>query len=91
MKDAVEGRVPPAALRDRADSWWTKVKASDEFLDPLMETFFTALSLPNLMRKSDYHVLAAYVPRELIADGVVAVLDRIVDVAKSATSGVSTP
>jgi hypothetical protein len=33
------------------------------------------------MRKSNYHVLAQFVPRQFIADEVVEKLDRIVAVA----------
>lgn len=81
MTHIVEGRIPPVALRDRNDRWWSTVKASDEFLDPVFEDFFKVLEIQNLMRKSDYHRLAALVPREEIAPDVVEVLDAIVAVA----------
>ncbi len=81
MKHIVEGRIPPVALRDRNDRWWSTVKASDEFLDPVFEDFFKSLGIPNLMRKSDYHRLAGLVPREEIAPEVAEVLDAIVEVA----------
>jgi hypothetical protein len=60
------------------------VKASDDFLDPVFESFFAALELPNLMRKSDYHRLADLVPEELIDPEVSLVLDQVVAVASSA-------
>lgn len=64
--------------------WSKDIKASDDFLDPLFERYFAALNLPNLLRKTDYHVLARLVPRELIAPEVVEKLDAIVAVAQRA-------
>ena len=84
MRRCVEERVPPVALRNSADRWWQTVKASDDFLDPVFESFFAALALPNLMRKSDYHRLADLVPAELIDPEVSLVLDQVVAVASSA-------
>jgi ABC-type taurine transport system ATPase subunit len=84
MRRCVEERVPPVALRNPADRWWQTVKASDDFLDPVFESFFAALELPNLMRKSDYHRLADLVPEELIDPEVSLVLDQVVAVASSA-------
>jgi hypothetical protein len=37
-----------------------------------------------LMRKSNYHVLAQFVPRQFIADEIKEKLDRIVAVARRA-------
>ena len=84
MQECIADLVPPVALRDRNDRWWSEVKASDDFLDRLFETFFKRLELPNLMRKSDYHLLAEYVPESLIASDVRGVLDAIADVAQRA-------
>jgi len=84
MRRCVEERVPPVALRNPADRWWQTVKASDDFLDPVFESFFAALDLPNLMRNSDYHRLADLVPEELIDPEVSLVLDQVVAVASSA-------
>jgi len=84
MRRCVEERVPPVALRNSADRWWQTVKASDDFLDPVFESFFAALELPNLMRKSDYHRLADLVPEVLIDPEVSLVLDQVVAVASSA-------
>ncbi|MFM7733326.1 MAG: ATP-dependent nuclease [Cyanobium sp.] len=84
MRRCVEERVPPVALRNPGDRWWHTVKASDEFLDPVFETFFLELALPNLMRKTDYHRLADLVPIDLIDPEVSLVLDQVVAVASSA-------
>jgi len=84
MRRCVSERVPPAALRDASDRWWLTVKASDDFLDPVFERFFQELSLPNLMRKTDYHRLAELVPVDRIADEVRRVLDRVAETANAA-------
>jgi len=68
----------------KGSPWSADTKVSDDFLDPLFETFFKKLGLPNLMRKTDYHVLAQHVPRDDIDDEILRVLDMIVDVSGSA-------
>lgn len=65
--------------------WSPDTKVSDEFLAPLFDHFFKALKLPNLMRKTDYHVLAGSVPRELLDPEVSEVLDGILDVQRRAS------
>ena len=84
MQECFQDFVPPVALRDPSDRWWLDTKASDDFLDRLFAAFFKKLGLPNLMRKTDYHVLARHVPRDQIAPEVSAVLDSIVEVEKQA-------
>jgi energy-coupling factor transporter ATP-binding protein EcfA2 len=84
MKESIEDFVPPAALRDRSDPWWRDTKASDDFLNRLFAAFFEKLNLPNLMPKTDYHVLARHVPRHLMDPEVTEVLDAIADVAEAA-------
>jgi len=84
MRESIADFVLPAAFRDLSDPSWVTMKASDEFLDRVFPSFFSKLGLPNLMAKTDYHVLAWYVPRELIAPEVGEVLDAIVEVAQAA-------
>ncbi len=85
MDSFIQDLVPRVALRDCQDQWWYDVKASDNFLDRLFEMYFAKLGLPNLMRKSDYHVLASFVPEELLVDEIREKLDIILYVAKSAS------
>lgn len=85
MRQCVVDAVPPRALRDTDDRWWRETKATDDFLDPLFERFFAELDLPDLMRKTDYHRLVEFMPVERIDDEVTLVLDRILEVAQSAT------
>ena len=68
----------------RPDPFGPDVKASDDFLDPVFQTYFSKLGLRNLMQKTDYHVLAHLVPRERIDSEISEKLDRIVEVAKKA-------
>lgn len=86
MKSCIEDFVPPMALRNYQDRWWQNVKASDEFLDRIFETYFEKLELPNMMRKNDYHILAPLVPENLMADEIQEKLDVILNVAQSAKS-----
>lgn len=81
MRERVARRVPPAAMENGDDRWWKDVKASDDFLDPVFEEFFEKVDLPNLMRKTHFHRLAALVDAEQIDDEVSEVLDEIYAVA----------
>lgn len=88
MDRAIQDLVPPVALRDLADPWWRDSKATDEFLDRLFASFYQALGLSdNLMRKSDYHRLAEFVPLEDLDDEIEDVLDLIQKVAEQAQGG----
>jgi len=69
--------------------WSPDTKATDDFLDPLFANFFARLDLPNLMRKSGYHALAAFVPAAALDAEVVRVLDSISDAARQARPTVS--
>lgn len=71
-------------MRERRDPWWSTTKSTDDFLDPLFEDFFRKVGLPNLMRKSDYHRLAALVSRDLIDPEITEKLDAIVAIAARA-------
>ena len=64
--------------------WSPDIKASDEFLDRLFRTYFAKLGLPNLLLKTDYHILASLVSRKEIEPEVVEKLDAIVNVAMQA-------
>ncbi len=68
----------------RIEPWSADIKATDDFLDPLFQLFFDKLQLPNLLRKTDYHVLARLVPKENIVPEIIVKLDGIVAVAKKA-------
>ena len=86
MRGLISDRVPPIALRNLGDPWWANTKVTDDFLDPLFEAYFQRLSLPNLMRKRDYHQLASLQPATSIDKEVSEVLDAIVAVASQANA-----
>ncbi|MBM3299024.1 MAG: AAA family ATPase [Deltaproteobacteria bacterium] len=81
MAEAIEEIT--AALRKlrKPDPWSPDIKASDEFLEPLFDLYFEKVKLPNLLRKTDYHILARLVPTGLIDPEVTEKLDMIVSVA----------
>jgi ABC-type taurine transport system ATPase subunit len=64
--------------------WGSEIKASDAFLDRVFKRFFDKLSLGNLMRKTDYHRLTAFVPPNEIDHEIVEKLDAIVETASNA-------
>ncbi|QUW01390.1 AAA family ATPase [Chloracidobacterium sp. MS 40/45] len=86
MEEAIQ-QVEEALQTLGKDPWGGDVKASDDFLDPLFKRFYAKLNLPNLMSKTDYHVLAAFVPAEAIDAEIGQALDAIVDVAGTAKPG----
>jgi ABC-type taurine transport system ATPase subunit len=83
MQQAIQ-QVEDALRTLGKDPWSADIKASDEFLDPLFKQFYERLGLPNLMRKTDYHVLAAFVPAERIDPEIRQALDVIVSIAGKA-------
>ncbi|MBM4361429.1 MAG: AAA family ATPase [Deltaproteobacteria bacterium] len=67
------------------DPFGPDLKVSDGFLDPVFRNFFRKLGLSEAtMRKTDYHVLAPFLPREAIPSEVVEKLDAILAVARRA-------
>lgn len=84
MQAVIDDLVPPIALRDPHDRWWSETKASDEFLNRAFELYYERLALPNLMRKSNFHVLARYLPASAINPELIVKLDAIVATAKQA-------
>lgn len=86
-RSSMEGAIETvgAALETLGRSPWSAdIKASDDFLDVVFARFYRALGLPNLMAKSDYHLLAEHVPAESIDEEVRKVLDGILEVARTA-------
>lgn len=84
MKELIADRIPPIALRDLNNQWWSNTKITDQVLDPIFDAYFQRLKLPNLMRKRDYHQLASLLPKNEIDPEIAEVLDAIVDTASQA-------
>ena len=68
----------------KGSPWDADVKASDEFLDPLFQSYFRKLGLPNLMAKKNYHELVEHVPDGEIDPEIGEKLDAIAQVAENA-------
>lgn len=84
MQVCIESYATPAALQNREDIWWSRTKVSEDFLDRVFEKFYTELGLPNPLRKTDYHVLAGFVPKDQLDAEIARVLDMIVRTAEQA-------
>jgi energy-coupling factor transporter ATP-binding protein EcfA2 len=69
----------------KGSPWSADLKVSDEFLQPLFDSFFKRLGLPNLLRKTDYHVLARFVKKDEIDREVHEILNSILQVAEQAS------
>lgn len=68
----------------KPDPWSPDIKATDDFLDPLLKAFSEKLGVPLVLRKNEYYQLAKFVPREAIDAEVVEKLDAIARVASTA-------
>jgi ABC-type lipoprotein export system ATPase subunit len=84
MRECIAEVTAALATLSRPSPWSDDIKASDEFLNPVFERFFKKLGLPNLLRKTDYHVLAGLVPKDKLSQEVTAKLDAILAVARKA-------
>jgi len=84
MRECIAEVTAALATLGRPSPWSDEIKASDEFLNPVFERFFKKLALPNLLRKTDYHILAGLLPKDKLAPEITAKLDAILSVAKRA-------
>ena len=84
MSDSIRELASALSTLRKPDPWSPDIKATDEFLDPLFEKYFEKIGLPNMLRKSDYHILARLVPRDRICQEAVQKLDALVEVASNA-------
>ena len=84
MEESISEIENALATLQKGSPWSSDTKVSTDFLEPLFETFFQKLELDNLMRKTNYHELVHYVPRDVIDPEVSEVLNRILEVAEQA-------
>lgn len=78
MSQAIDEVSAALETLGRTSPWSPDVKASDDFLDPLFDRYFRKLGLPNLMRKSNYYVLADLMSPDQIDPEVIDKLDAVV-------------
>ncbi len=84
MDEAIAEIEKALETLDRGSPWSPDTKVSDDFLDPLFDSFFKKLGLENLMRKTNYHTLVQYVPADQIDPEVSEVLNGILEIADQA-------
>lgn len=84
MKESIDEIAKALEKLKKPSPWSSDVKATDDFLDIVFDTYFEKLGLPNLLRKTDYHVLAKLVSKEDIDRDVIEKLDAIAAVARKA-------
>lgn len=84
MRESIEEVEAAFRTLKQQDPWSENCKASDDVLDPVFRHYFTRLGMPNLLRKTDYHVLARLVPASDVDPDVGAMLDRIAAVHQRA-------
>jgi len=87
MQSAIQEIRSALAALAKPEPGSPDLKASDDFLDPLFRKFYESQKLPDLMRKTDYHTLASYVPAKALDVEVREKLDAIVEVAGRARPG----
>ncbi len=84
MQKSIEEVTAALKVLGRPEPFGPDVKASDDFLGPVFQSYFQKLGLRNLMQKTDYHGLAHLVPREKIDPEIAEKLDHIVVVSGQA-------
>ena len=85
MRDAIDEIESALETLGKGSPWSADIKASDDFLTPLFETYFGKLGLPNLMAKRNFYELAEHVPEDEIDPEIRDKLDAIASVAERAT------
>jgi len=84
MREAIAEVTSALETLGEPSPWSADIKASDDFLDRVFARYFEKLDLPNLMRKTNYHELAALILPEEIPAEVGEKLDAIVETANRA-------
>ena len=87
MTEAIDEIEKAMATLGRSSPWDDGTKVSDDFLTPLFSDYYQRLSLPNLMKKTNFHVLVAHVPDHEIDPEIAEKLDAIARTARTAPDG----
>ena len=83
MKEAITETKAALETLGKGSPWGPDLKVSDDFLTPVFRTYFRKLGLPNLVAKTNFHVLGVHVPEYEIAPEVRDKLDAIASVAEA--------
>jgi len=84
MQESIQKVSDALRTLRNADPWSSDIKASDECLDPLFKEFSNRLSLPLVLRKSQYCDLVKFLPKDNVDPEVGKMLDAIIEVAGKA-------
>jgi hypothetical protein len=84
MEASIDEVEKAMATLGKGSPWSPDTKVSDDFLDPVFVAFFKRLKLPNLLRKTDYHVLAQHLRAEDLDPEISEVLDDFERIAARA-------
>ncbi len=84
MRDSINVISDALKKLKMTEPWSPDIKATDDFLNPLFDDYFKRINLTELLRKSDYHILASLVSKDKIDPEVSAKLDALVDVSRKA-------
>lgn len=84
MRESIAEVTSALKTLKKPDPWSPDIKVTDDFLDPLFDTYFQNLGLPNMLRKTDYHVLARLVPKDKIDPEIIEKFKAIIDTAGKA-------
>jgi ABC-type lipoprotein export system ATPase subunit len=77
MNETIDRITEAMSTLGQGSPWDSNTKVTDNFLDRLFEIFFQKISLPNLMRKSDYHRLVRHLPVDEIDPEIFEKLNKI--------------
>lgn len=84
MKAAIAEVAAALKTLDKPDPWSPDIKATDDFLEPLLKAFSEKLGVPLVLRKNEYYKLAKFVPKEAIDGEITEKLNAIAAVAVKA-------
>jgi len=85
MSESIEELEEALEKLGKGSPWDGELKVSDDFLTPLFENFFKKINIPNIMSKTNFHVLTKYVPKGQIDPEIEEVLKLIVKIASEAS------
>lgn len=84
IKQVIYNRIPPIALENPNDSYWSDTKMSDDFLDKVFKSIGEELDGQILLSKGGYYKLLEYAEPEELDTEIKEKLDAIYKIAKSA-------
>ena len=84
MREAIAEVTAALETLGKPDPWSDEIKASEDFLQPLFQSYFRRLGQPNTMNKSNFYILTNYMNPEDVDAEIRDKLDAILEVAQRA-------